>query len=85
MILKALASLQYLRFSSQKNPEEAVKMLRAHQDTEDPYAMIGAWATSAIKNLKSAPTSKHNRTIKQLATIDHLLKSTKFSESLGRF
>lgn len=65
-----------------KNPEEAVKMLRAHQDTEDPYAIIGAWATSAIKNLKSAPTSKHNRTIiRQLAIIDHLLKSTKFSES----
>ena len=65
-----------------KNPDAAIKILRENEETEDPYAMIGAWATSAIKNLKSAPNSKHNRTIvKKLAEIDNLLKTTKFSES----
>lgn len=65
-----------------KNPDAAIKILRENEEAEDPYAMIGAWATSAIKNLKSAPNSKHNRTIvKKLAEIDNLLKTTKFSES----
>lgn len=65
-----------------KNSDAAIKILRENEETEDPYAMIGAWATSAIKNLKSAPNSKHNRTIvKKLAEIDNLLKTTKFSES----
>ena len=65
-----------------KNPDAAIKILRENEETEDPYAMIGAWATSAIKNLKSVPNSKYNRTIvKKLAEIDNLLKTTKFSES----
>ena len=65
-----------------KNSDAAIKILRENEETEDPYAMIGAWATRAIKNLKSAPNSKHNRTIvKKLAEIDNLLKTTKFSES----
>ncbi|MBQ2638993.1 hypothetical protein IJF91_02935 [Candidatus Saccharibacteria bacterium] len=64
------------------NPEKAVKMLRENQETEDPYLMLGAWTTQALKALKSSPNSRKNREIlKELAKIDMLLKSTKFSEN----
>ena len=44
--------------------------------------MLGAWATSAIKNLKSNPNSKQNKNIvKKLTKIDILIKTTKFSEN----
>ena len=63
------------------NPEKAVKMLRENKETEDPYACVGAWTTQALKNLKANPNSKRNREImKELARIDMLLKTTKFSE-----
>ncbi len=63
-----------------KKPNEAVKELKKCEETEDPYAMLGAWATCALKNLKSNPTQKNRAIIRELATIDHLMKSTKFSE-----
>lgn len=63
-----------------KNPEKAVETLRENEETEDPYAMVGAWATSAIKNLKSNPSPKNRKIVKELAKIDVLLKSTKYSE-----
>lgn len=65
-----------------KNPEEALKMLKNAQTTEDPYMMVGAFASSAIKNLKTAPNSKRNRAIlKELAKIDNMMKTTKFSDN----
>ena len=65
-----------------RNPKQALKMLKKAEETEDAYAMLGAWASKAVTNLKSNPTSKKNRLIvKELAKIDHLLKSTKFSEN----
>lgn len=64
-----------------KNPEKSVKMLHENQETEDPYALIGAWTTQAIKSLKSNPNSKKNRNIlKELARVDMILKSSKFSD-----
>ena len=64
-----------------KNPEKALKMLRANEDTEDPYAMLGAWATSAIKNLKTNPTAKNRKVVKKLAEIDTLMKTTTYSNN----
>ena len=56
-------------------------MLKENEENEDPYAMLGAWSTSAIKNLKNNPTSKQNKNIlKELSKIDMLMKTTKFSE-----
>jgi hypothetical protein len=80
------ASKRFLAFNiydlALKNPENAAKLLRENKEDEDPYAMLGAWATSAIKNLKSNPTSKQNRNIvKELAKIDVLIKTTKFSDN----
>ena len=67
---------------SLKNPKKALEMLEEAKNTEDPYAVVGAFASSAIKNLKSAPNSKRNKKIvKELAKIDILLKTTKYSES----
>jgi hypothetical protein len=67
---------------SLKNPKKALEMLEEAKNTEDPYAVVGAFASSAIKNLKSAPNSKRNKNIvKELAKIDILLKTTKYSES----
>lgn len=63
------------------NPEKALKMLKENEENEDPYAMLGAWSTSAIKNLKNSPNSKQNKNIlKELSRIDMLMKTTKFSE-----
>ena len=64
-----------------KNPEKALKQLRANEDTEDPYAMLGAWATSAIKNLKTNPTPKNRKIVKKLAEIDTLMKTTTYSNN----
>jgi len=64
-----------------RNSKQAIKMLKKAEDTEDPYAMLGAWASQAVKNLKQNPTKKNKQIVKELATIDHLLKSTKFSEN----
>lgn len=77
---------QWLAFNiydmSLKNPEMALAKLRENEKNEDPYAFIGAWAISAIKNLKNQPNSKKNRNIvKELAKIDNLIKTTKFSEN----
>ena len=59
-----------------------LKMLKEAKETEDAYAMIGAFASSAVKNLKTAPNSKRNKNIvKELAKIDNLSKTTKFSEN----
>ena len=64
-----------------KNPKKAIEMMKKAKETEDAYAMIGAFASSAIKNLKAAPNSKRNKNIvKELARIDNLSKTTKFSE-----
>lgn len=64
-----------------RNSKRALEMLNEAKETEDPYAMIGAFASSAVKNLKSAPNSKRNKNIlKELAEIDNLLKTSKFSE-----
>ena len=64
-----------------KNPTKALEMLKEAKETEDAYAVIGAFASSAVKNLKSAPNSKLNKNIvKELAKIDNLSKTTKFSE-----
>lgn len=64
------------------NPEKAVKMLREREEEIDPYQTIGAWSFKAIEGLKQNPNSKQNRNrVKQLATIDTLLKTTKFSEN----
>ena len=44
--------------------------------------MLGAWATSALKNLKQNPNSKqYKAALKELAKIDNLMKTTKFSEN----
>jgi hypothetical protein len=68
--------------TAMKNPQQALKMLKKAEETEDPYAMLGAWASKAVKNLSLAPTSKRNKMIlKELARIDNLLKTTKFSEN----
>lgn len=65
-----------------KNPKKALEMLREAEETEDAYAVIGAFASSAVKNLKSAPNSKRNKAIvKELAKLDSLSKTTKFSEN----
>lgn len=65
-----------------KNPKKALEMLREVKETEDAYAVVGAFASSAVKNLKSAPNSKRNKNIlKELAKIDNLSKTTKFSEN----
>ena len=65
-----------------KNPKQALKMLKKAEETEDAYAMLGAWASKSVTNLKNNPNSKRNRAIvKELAQIDHLLKTTKFSEN----
>ena len=77
---------QWLAFNiydmSLKNPEMALAKLRENEKNEDPYAFIGAWAINAIKNLKNQPNSKKNRNIvKELAKIDNLIKTTKFSEN----
>jgi hypothetical protein len=64
-----------------KNPEKALKTLRANEDTEDPYAMLGAWATSAIKNLKTSSTPKNRKIVKELAEIDMLMKTTTYSNN----
>lgn len=65
-----------------KNPKKALEMLKEAKETEDAYAMIGAFASSAVKNLKTAPNSKRNKNIvKELAKIDNLSKTTKFSEN----
>ena len=64
-----------------KNPKKALEMLKEAKETEDAYAVIGAFASSAVKNLKSAPNSKRNKNIlKELANIDHLSKTSKLSE-----
>ena len=64
-----------------KNQKKALEMLEEAKKTEDPYALIGAFASSAVKNLKSAPKSKRYKNIlKELAKIDMLLKTSKFSE-----
>lgn len=63
------------------NPNKAVEMLRKSEDEIDPYATLGAWGYKALENLKKAPNSKKNRQImKELAEIDILLKTTKYSE-----
>ena len=64
-----------------KNPEKALKALRLNEETEDPYAMLGAWATSAIKNLKTNPNKKNRAIVKELAKIDTLMKTTNFSNN----
>ena len=64
-----------------KNPEKALKALRLNEETEDPYAMLGAWATSAIKNLKMNPNKKNRAIVKELAKIDTLMKTTNFSNN----
>ena len=65
-----------------KNPAAAQKLLKENIETEDPYAMLGAWATSALKNLKQNPNSKqYKAALKELAKIDNLMKTTKFSEN----
>ena len=64
-----------------RNPEKAVEKLRENEDEIDPYATLGAWGFKALENLKKAPNSAKNRSIvKELAKIDSLLKTTKFSE-----
>lgn len=64
-----------------RNSKRALEMLNEVKETEDPYAMIGAFASSAVKNLKSAPNSKRNKNIlKELAEIDNLSKTSKFSD-----
>lgn len=63
------------------NPKQAVEMLRKSEDEIDPYATLGAWGYKALENLKTSPGSKKNRQImKELAEIDMLLKTTKYSE-----
>lgn len=65
-----------------KNPEKALKTLRENEETEDPYAMLGAWTSSALKNLKQSPNNpKNKRVLKELAQIDILIKTTKYSEN----
>ena len=62
------------------NPEKAVKMLRENEETEDPYLMIGAWTSQAVKALKNDPKSlKNQKVLKELSKVDMLLKSTNFS------
>lgn len=64
------------------NPKKAVEMLRKNEDDIDPYATLGAWGYKAVEGLKKNPNSKKSREIiKELAKIDVLLKTTKFSES----
>lgn len=64
-----------------KNPKKALEMLKKAKETEDAYATIGAFASSAVKNLRAAPNSKRNKNIvKELAKIDNLSKTTNFSE-----
>lgn len=56
------------------NPKKALEMLRDAEKTSDAYMMVGAWATKALK-------TKNKNAIKELAKIDVLLKTTKFSET----
>lgn len=56
------------------NPQKAYEMLKKAEATEDAYMMVGAWATQALK-------MKNKNAIKELAKIDLLLKTTKFSDN----
>lgn len=79
---KALRNLAFNVYDTAlRNPENAVKMLREKEDKIDAYQTLGAWGFKALENLKKAPGSKKNREIvKELAKIDILLKTTKYSE-----
>lgn len=67
-------------FSTALNSSErAMNLLKKAEITEDPYMMVGAFATSAIKNYKNQKTPKNKRVLKELANLDMMLKTTKFS------
>lgn len=64
-----------------RNPEKAVENLRKSESEIDAYATLGAWGYKALENLKKNTSSRKNREIvKELAKIDVLLKTTKYSE-----
>ncbi|MBQ6486695.1 hypothetical protein IJI76_03195 [Candidatus Saccharibacteria bacterium] len=56
------------------DPKKAYTMLKKAEETEDPYMMVGAWTTSALKTRKKSA-------IKELSKIDILLKTTNFSNN----
>ena len=65
-----------------KNPKNALKILKENKETEDPFIMLGSWSSKAIKNLQNFPkNSKNHRIVKELARIDMLMKTSKYSEN----
>ncbi len=78
-------SIKWLSFNifsdAMKNPKKALETLRKNEETEDPYAMVGAWTTCAIKNLKTSPNARNKKIIKDLAKIDMLIKTTSYSNN----
>ncbi|MDO4978972.1 MAG: hypothetical protein Q4E47_02350 [Candidatus Saccharibacteria bacterium] len=61
------------------NGVRAVKKLRLNETSEEPYMMLGAWASKAQKNYVAKPTEKNKKILKELAKIDIMLKTTNYS------
>lgn len=59
----------------------AVKLMREAEDTNSPYATIGAWTKKTLDLLAAKPEgAREKKIIKKLAEIDMLLKQTNFSK-----
>lgn len=63
-----------------ENSKSAYDLLKKNEETEDPYMMLGSFASTAIKNYSNRKTTKGKRIIKELARLDKLMKTTKFSD-----
>jgi len=64
-----------------RDGKKALAILKKAEVKNDPYMMLGSWASKAMKNFTASPTEKNKRVLKRLAKMDMLLKQSSFSST----
>ena len=62
--------------TAKRDGKKAVELLAKIEDTEEPYMLVGLFASQAIKDFGMRQGSKEKRVLQELSRIDMLMKTT---------